>query len=184
MECPYSRRKPVLLYWLWTLWSRYGQTTGSRLYHSMSILQALYGRKWENPVILDILTRLHRPIEDGSLIYFIWVPNHISIKGNTDADTATRVARQFPDVGFKVSYTDFKQQINTFINSRWQLAWDTENQNKLHSIQPQVGTCVGVRGLSRREERVLHRARIGHTYLTHAYHLRETRRFVYRVWFR
>ena len=30
----------------------------------------------------------------------------------------------------------------------------------LHSIQPQVGTCVCVRRLSRREERVLHRARI------------------------
>ena len=93
-------------------------------------------------------------------------------KVNIDADAAARFARQFPDVGFKIPYTDFKQQINTFITSRWQLAWDSENQNKLHSIQPRVGTCVSVSGLSRREERVLHRARIGHTYLTHSYHLK------------
>ena len=58
----------------------------------MSILLALYGREWENPVILDILTRLHRQIEDGNQIYFIWVPSHIGIKGNTDADTAARIA--------------------------------------------------------------------------------------------
>ena len=139
---------------------------------SMSILQALHGRKWENPIVLDILTRVHNMIADGKTVCFVWVPSHIGIRGNTQADAAAKVARLFPDVGFKVSHSDLKQQINSFMKSRWQLAWDSETRNKLHRIQPGVGTSVSVRGLSRREERTVHRVRIGHTYLTHAYLLR------------
>ena len=51
--------------------------------------------------------------------------------------------------------------------------WDLEAHNKLHSIKAQLGNTVVGGGLSRREERIWHRLRIGHSHYTHSYLLRD-----------
>ena len=53
------------------------------------------------------------------------------------------------------------------------ILWDMEVHNKLHAIRPEVGKKVVIGSRSRREERVLHRLRIGHSYYTHFYLLRD-----------
>ncbi len=51
----------------------------------------------------------------------------------------------------------------------WSL-WDVAVNNKLHAIQPSLGRWPGSRRRdTRREEVVLARIRLGHTYLTHSY---------------
>ena len=54
--------------------------------------------------------------------------------------------------------------------SQWQLFWDEQELNKLHAVNPQIGPTIC--RSSRREDIILHRIRIGHTYLTHGYLLR------------
>ncbi|KAJ8018750.1 hypothetical protein HOLleu_43071 [Holothuria leucospilota] len=66
-------------------------------------------------------------------------------------------------------YTDYRPKINGFVKSRWQELWDSSPENKLYQIRPTVGSGGHGAPSKRRDGIVLTRARIGHTYLTHAY---------------
>ena len=56
----------------------------------------------------------------------------------------------------------------------WQQSWsDSANKNnKLYTIKPALGECLPGLRTNRREEIVLARLRIGHTYITHSYLLK------------
>ncbi|KAJ8043743.1 hypothetical protein HOLleu_10977 [Holothuria leucospilota] len=47
--------------------------------------------------------------------------------------------------------------------------WDSFPENKLYQVKPTVGTVGNAAPRKRRDDLVLIRAHIGHTYLTHAY---------------
>jgi len=51
------------------------------------------------------------------------------------------------------------------------IRWNSETENKLHLIKPRVNIINMVR-LHRRDEIIIHRLRIGRTYLTHGHLLR------------
>ncbi len=51
---------------------------------------------------------------------------------------------------------------------KWQTLWSVAVNNKLHAIQPSLGR-PGSRHNTRREDVVLARIRLGHTYLTHSF---------------
>ena len=105
------------------------------------------------------------------VVVFCWVPGHAAIRGNIKADAAAKAALDKYVTQMKLPYTDLKQGINVYIRRLWQIAWDLQIDNKLHSIRPRVGTNV-LPCLSRREEVVLSRLRIGHTFLTHCFLLK------------
>ena len=65
-----------------------------------------------------------------------------------------------------------KVNINKLIQSEWQVLWDSFPNNKLHQVQPLVAARQQHIGLSRREEVVLTRCRVGHSYVTHSYLLK------------
>ena len=69
----------------------------------------------------------------------------------------------------KVPYTDLKVNVNSVFKQKWQAQWNACPDNKLFQINPTVGDFYVWTGLSRREEIVITRARIGHTYFTHSY---------------
>ena len=52
--------------------------------------------------------------------------------------------------------------------SAWQEHWNNAAFNKLEPVKPLLGSIDLTNIHSRRNESVLHRARIGHTYLTHS----------------
>ena len=67
---------------------------------------------------------------------------------------------------------DLKSHINFFISSKWQERWSSCRDNKLLQIKPTLGEWpLGCR-ISRKEEVVLSRLRIGPTYFSHSYILR------------
>jgi hypothetical protein len=93
----------------------------------------------------------------------------------------------------KVLYSDFKPLISKYVISQWQEyneyfkttegrntdkshertgSANQETGNKLHSNTPEVDMSNLTVGLSRREELVIRRASIGHTYLIHAHLLK------------
>ena len=69
---------------------------------------------------------------------------------------------------FKIPFNNFKPFINKYVRDKWQTLWNETPFNKLKEIEPIVNHHRLVPKLSRREEIVLARLRIGHTRLTHS----------------
>ena len=130
---------------------------------SLSYLQALNNGKSDHSFILDILRLHQRHLSKGCNILFCWVPGHDGIHGNTKTDATAKAALDKDVTLINLPYTDFKQGINLYVHQLWQLAWGVQVDNKLYSLRPRVGTNT-LPFLSRRDEVVLTRLRIGHTF--------------------
>ena len=80
---------------------------------------------------------------------------------------------------YQIPYTDLYPLVESFVQQKWQDRWENANStrpNKLFAIQPEVGP-LDIHGLTRREETIIHRLRIGHTRLTHSYLMEQRGRF-------
>jgi ribonuclease HI len=139
---------------------------------SLSCLQAIRNAKWSNPLIRDILERCHFLSLFGKDIHLCWVPSHVGISGNERADASAKCALQMEISDCRIPHTDYKQKVNTYFTNVWQTRWDAIPFNKLQPIKGVVGETKFACTLKRRDELVLHRARIGHTHLTHCYLLK------------
>ena len=74
-----------------------------------------------------------------------------------------------PITRYRLPHTDFRRPILTYIRRLWQDEWDLQVHNKLHDIRPVIGFNKYTSGLSRRDQVVLTRCRIGHSRLTHKF---------------
>ena len=91
-------------------------------------MQALEGKKTDNPLIVSLLEKLSRLCERAEIVFF-WLPSHIGIRGNEEADKAAKDALLLEVLPFKVPFSDFKPLINSFIHDVWQRSWnDPSNQ--------------------------------------------------------
>jgi ribonuclease HI len=139
---------------------------------SLSCLQAIQSPCWKNPVILDILEKTHILSVSGKEVKFCWLPSHVGIKGNEAADRGAKAALLLDiDPHIRLPFSDLKQTINKYFQQTWQEQWNVMLSNKLRPIKPLLGETL-LKVVHRRDEVVLHRARIGHTYLTHAHLLK------------
>lgn len=134
---------------------------------SLSVLQSINNRHFNNSIIQNILLKLHNM--HHIRVIFCWLPSHIGIKGNELADTAAKSALVLPPTIIKLPFTDFKPCLNTYLFNRWQSVWNTAVHNKLHSIKPSLGEWRPAYRIDRKEEVVLARLRIGHTFVTHSF---------------
>jgi len=149
-------------------------STGSQLLFlsdSLLCVQSLQNRDLSQPLIAEILCRVHRLISYGYSVVFMWVPSHVGLAVNSAADSAAKDALLLPVSNLTVPHSDYKSLIRLQALRQWQLRWNCETENKLHSIEPRVNVNNMLR-LPRRDEIIIHRLRIGHTYLTHGHLLR------------
>ena len=85
------------------------------------------------------------------------------------ADAAAKAALNEELTIMTLPYSDFKPLVKRFIRGKWSDFWATQINNKLHSVQPTLG-CGSLSNRDRRREQlVLCRLRLGHTYTTHRY---------------
>ena len=107
---------------------------------SLSAMKALEGGKTDNPLVVNLLEKLSRLCERADIV-FCWLPSHIGISGNEEADKAAKDALSLEVLSFKVLYNNFKPLINNFLRSVWQQSWsDPANQNnKLFTTKPSLG---------------------------------------------
>lgn len=136
---------------------------------SMSSLSSIQsGKSICRQDLLDEISQLiFRLGQQNIYIEFTWIPAHVGIKGNKKVDKLAKDALKADQIEIKVplSKSEIKVIIKDSINRRWQVTWDQEKKGRhLYSIQKEV---IGKKysGLSRQEENMITRLRIGHTSL-------------------
>ena len=72
-------------------------------------------------------------------------------------------------------YSYYFSLIRTHVLNQWQSSWSLETQNKLHATEPMVNSTKSTTKslLPCRDEIIIHRLRIGHTFLTHDHLLKK-----------
>ena len=139
----------------------------------MSVLQALDHTSSKIPQIQKLLPKHHNITKLKTIIY-CWVPSHIGIYGNEKADQNAKESLYLDETIFKIHYVNFKPFINKYVSDKWQTIWNGAKFDKLREVEPIVKRPRVAHKVSRREEIVLARLRIGHTRITHSYLLRQT----------
>jgi ribonuclease HI len=139
---------------------------------SLSGLQAISLMYSSHHLIIDIHFYLGKLISSGYTIQFCWVPGHVGIDGNEHADQAAKAACQRRHVDFDVvPVPDVKSGYKKHLLDLRQASWDRVQNNKLHNVMPTLKHKIRppASRLSRRDEVLLARLRIGHTRLTHGH---------------
>ena len=138
---------------------------------SKSVLEAIFSQESKNALVSDTLQSIYKLNRKGKLIEFCWVPSHVGIPGNEEADTKAKAALGNDIIiHYQVPFTDKFPQIKDYVNLCWQQFWNDNNNQKLYEIMPVVRD-FNVNCLTRKEQVVIHRIRIGHTRLTHSFRM-------------
>jgi len=100
----------------------------------------------------------------------------VGISGNEKADTAAKSSLSLPSLSLRVTpmkipAADLDPRVTMLISEKWQQFWNSCTGNKLQAIRPTVGGHQQKSSLSRRDEVVINRLRIGHTRCTHSYNV-------------
>ena len=76
---------------------------------------------------------------------------------------------------FAVCWSNLKPRVDTYICTAWQALWNNETRNKLYKIRPNLkeSLCTTTQPLYRKQETVMTRLQIGHTWITHSYLLKK-----------
>ena len=140
---------------------------------SLFVLKSISNSKCDNPLLVDLFNLYFKLMCDNKDIVFAWVLGYVGFRGNNVVDLAAKHALEKSiNRRMVVPFSDFKAQTNKYVKKLWQTEWERYPRNKLHKIQPKVDDPTSSHGQCRREEAVLCRLHIGHTFLTHFYLLK------------
>jgi hypothetical protein len=101
-------------------------------------------------------------------IAFVWVPGHSNIQGYETADKADTNLQMPSDL--KMNTCDLKSKIKKESLETWQNQWEQTTSHMLN-IKRTTKRWESIKVFNRRVQVVITRMRIGHTHLTHGYHL-------------
>ena len=137
---------------------------------SLSSLLALSDFNTSHPIIQNILTLLTSLHRAEKSVEFCWIPSHVGISGNEQADEAAkRAARSQCTRSLPLPANDFLSVCSSYIRKKWQEDWDNIVACKLKTIKPRLSPWASSLRKSRIEEVILSRLRIGHTLATHRF---------------
>ena len=142
---------------------------------SLSALQAIEIYNNHHPIKMEIITWLVRLHERHKRITICWVPAHVNINGNEQADRCARDAatsdRRIQSI--QLPHRDYYNLIKSKMKEKWALKWSSLRNNKLRSLKDNIKPWPSSMRRNRPEEILLCRLRIGYTRLMHR-HLMET----------
>ena len=140
---------------------------------SMSALTSLNEYNSFHPLIQKAQEWLFRISVRLKSVRFCWVPAHVGIQGNEDADRNAQLATvSFDAFITRVPHSDLKLPIRAFILDKWQERWSSPhlaNNRKYFAIRDSISQWSSSNNSNRHVEVILTRLRIGHTRLTHKF---------------
>ncbi|GFS16234.1 RNA-directed DNA polymerase from transposon X-element [Elysia marginata] len=72
-------------------------------------------------------------------VVLVWIPSQVGIPGNERVNELAKLALNQEMHGDKqVIWSDLKLKVSTHLEQLWQTDWDTEVDNKLHEIRPNL----------------------------------------------
>jgi len=95
-------------------------------------------------------------VNTGKTALLCWVPGHVGIKSNEQADDVVRMALHCSISAVKYPPSDLYHDVTSLCYKLWQADWDQRTGNKLHSVKPHLGYDP-VSSLSRGDAVVLRR---------------------------
>ena len=120
---------------------------------SLSSLQAIESCKIEYPPILKIMKDHNQLTNSGKSITFCWIPSHVGIRGNEDADIAAKAGLAVATTKMRFQVSDLLTCANQLCVREWQKLWNQCTSSKLYSVQP--ATCRSVSSSLGRYDSVL-----------------------------
>lgn len=136
---------------------------------SLSAIKVLENRFTQNEWAIKIIETYTYLKSINKEVTIMWIPSHVNIVGNVLADSAAKHATTgLVDEGIPVPLDDIKKAIKQNLTNVWQEQWDRYD-GQLKRIKPSIKKWIYPKDISRREQVVLCRMRIGHTNLTHLY---------------
>ena len=127
---------------------------------------------WDHPTVQTIMRLLVFLHTVHKTVIFCWLLSLMEISGNERADSGAKAALQKDVSNYLISYTDTYQYISQYVRNMWQREWYTAVNNKLHATKPLIGEQLSAYRSVRRDEIILSRLRLWHSYLTHSYLLK------------
>lgn len=146
------------------------------LVDSLSALSALSSGNITHPFLADVHDMYTQLALRGKRVVFMWIPSHVGIFGNVLVDKAAKEALdiEMPRTPLQfIPYSDFDCKIYAYCFKLWQKEWSNEVNNKLFKVRPNLSEPLTLFTQNRKQESVLSRLHIGHTYLTHGWLLRK-----------
>ena len=119
---------------------------------------------------------LLKKIPPQTQLVIAWVPSHVGVSGNEKADRLAKAALTSNLAAHsRVCWSDLKPRVDTYICTAWQALWNDQTRNKLYEIRPNLKESLRntTQPLYRKQETVMTRLRIGHTWITHSYLLKK-----------
>ena len=122
--------------------------------------------------ILDSINRIH-DLEPTCIIHLEWVPGHMNIEGNEQADKAAKTAAAASNntsITTRLRAAQYTS-IQTMTNAKWKNEWTTgrETARRLRSISKQPDTTTGPKLYNALQQRKhvtwISRLRTGHCHL-------------------
>lgn len=136
---------------------------------SLSLLEGIIDIDSDNEYVKEIQMLLFELLNQQKTVIFCWVPGHVGIAGNEKADKKAKTALRLTPSSRKIPFQDCSTMVDPILRKKWQLSWDSQYDNKLHSIKPILGPTKHASRKSRKEETVMARLRLGHSRLTHSF---------------
>ena len=97
------------------------------------------------------------------------IPSHVGISGIERADGLAKAALTSSLAAFSYRcWSNLKPRVDMYIYTIWQEIWNSETRNKPNEILPDLkeGLYITAGALCRKQESVMTRLRIGHTWIT------------------
>ncbi|XP_061747026.1 uncharacterized protein LOC133545438 [Nerophis ophidion] len=118
-------------------------------------------------IVYEIVQAIYRINKAGGVVTFLWVPAHVGVEGNELADRYAKQASTKTKVNMEIKHS--KEEVKSIIkiehNKKWQDNWNKETKGReFYKVQRKVGVMRGG-GRNRKEEDIITRMRLGHTYL-------------------
>ena len=134
---------------------------------SRSSIQAISKPFTTNPIINKIHAKLH---SSEKSFFLCWVPSHVGVPGNEEADRLARAATTDPHIQpSPLTRDDIKSKVRGTARGMWREKWRVTTSNKLREVTEDLTPLPNSVCSNRHWERALARLRIGHSHMTHSY---------------